>query len=174
MNYFFISFAGIGLRLQGPSSVNGTGRIEVFYQGKWGTICDDRWDFNDARVVCRQLGYLDAIEALQGRDVPDGTGRIWLDDVSCTGEEKSLKSCHHGGWGVHNCFHSEDAGVECLRPGKISLTNFHLFRPYYNFNGVDCNFFLFVIVVWFKSDCHSVQNVTRSTFSGRFLSNCVQ
>ncbi len=79
-------FVGVSVRLQGPSSSNGTGRVEVFYNGRWGTICHDYWDINDARVVCRQLGYLNPVRALRGYDVPDGIGQIWLDNVRCTGK----------------------------------------------------------------------------------------
>ena len=106
------------MRLQGPSSANGSGRLEVFYNGEWGTICDDSWGFDNTMVACRQLGYLYAIRTLQGHDVPDGSGRIWLDDVRCTGGEQNLTSCSHKGWGNVNCIdHSNDVGIHCSQTG---------------------------------------------------------
>ncbi len=97
---------------------NGIGRLEIFHNGQWGTICDDSWGLDDARVACVQLGYYDGIKALQGNDVPDGTGQIWLDQVACTGNEQFLSNCSHNGWGSHDCSHSEDAGVNCSSTGK--------------------------------------------------------
>ncbi|XP_028408887.1 scavenger receptor cysteine-rich type 1 protein M130-like [Dendronephthya gigantea] len=102
------------IRLQGPLSSKGVGRIEVFRNGTWGTVCDDGWDFNDARVACRELGYLNAVRALQGKHVSSGSGQIWLNKVDCTGEEPNLNSCAHQlALGDSYCGHSRDAGVEC-------------------------------------------------------------
>ena len=118
--YIVLPCPGALVRLQGPSSSNGTGRVEVYHQGEWGTICDDLWDKQDADVVCRQLGYFYALRVPRYWEVPDGTGRIWLDNVRCTGKEENIIACPHNGWGRHNCGHYEDAGVECALTGKTS------------------------------------------------------
>ena len=44
----------------------------------------------------------------------EGTGRIWMDDLSCSGKEDSLEHCPFGGWGYNDCWHFEDAGVHCV------------------------------------------------------------
>lgn len=109
------------VRLRGPLSVNGTGRVEVFHKGIWGTVCDDFWDNNDANVICRELGYKHAIIALRGGQVHSGKDKIWLDNVRCTGNEQHLTDCPHNGWGSHNCGHNEDAGVHCSDTGTVTL-----------------------------------------------------
>ncbi|NXK23301.1 MARCO protein, partial [Arenaria interpres] len=86
------------------------GRVEIFYNGAWGTICDDSWSTQDATVVCRMLGYSRAVSAFTATP---GSGQIWLDDVNCSGSETSIFDCPKPNWGVHNCSHNEDAGLEC-------------------------------------------------------------
>ena len=47
--------------------------------------------------------------------IGQGAGQIWLDGVSCDGDEARLDECRHPGWGNEDCGHAEDAGVRCLR-----------------------------------------------------------
>ncbi|XP_072021422.1 scavenger receptor cysteine-rich domain-containing protein DMBT1-like [Amphiura filiformis] len=101
------------------------GRVEIFHNDKWGTICDDDWDYRDATVVCRQLGFKYADRAFNGKNIPDVTGNIWLDNVKCKGTEQSLVQCTSNGWGNHTCGHSEDVVVSCVNnsdTGTIRLT----------------------------------------------------
>eukprot|EP00057_Strongylocentrotus_purpuratus_P024066 XP_011678540.1 PREDICTED: neurotrypsin-like [Strongylocentrotus purpuratus] len=105
------------LRLAGGATPN-EGRVEIYHNGQWGTVCDDNWDFTDADVACRQLGYPGVAVLIDGGT---GLGPIWLDEVICLGSELRLSSCLHSGWGVNNCGHSEDAGVRCSSPDDVRL-----------------------------------------------------
>jgi len=66
-----------------------------------------------------------------------GTGKIWLDDVYCHGNESSIAACNHRGWEVHNCSHFQDIGITCgnssSSPGILptlppGIAFFHLLR----------------------------------------------
>ena len=94
------------------------GRVEIFHDGSWGTVCDDGWTLNNGHVVCRQLGYSGAERITIGASFGLGSGYIWMDQVTCSGTESALAECVFPGWNDHNCGHGEDAGVVCSTEGK--------------------------------------------------------
>ena len=119
------------IRLVGGATAN-KGRVEIYLNGVWGTVCDDTWDILDAIVACRQLGYSSALSANGSAYFGAGTGAIHYDNVVCIGNEARLADCSHGdteacldgcsgsGIGMHYCVHSKDAGVVCdTRPSKL-------------------------------------------------------
>ncbi|XP_066544792.1 scavenger receptor cysteine-rich type 1 protein M130-like [Amia ocellicauda] len=110
------------LRLAGGGS-QCAGRVEVYHGGAWGSVCDDLWDLADASVVCRQLGCGQALRATGSAEFGGGSGPVWLDDVSCRGNETALWDCPRASWERHNCRHKEDAGVVCSEHKELRLVS---------------------------------------------------
>ena len=91
------------------------GQVEVFYNGIWGGICYDGWDLNDAKVVCRQLGFPDAVKAVNDTwAMGNMTSRPQLTNVQCNGSEEHLRGeCAFSKMEENqNCTHGE-ATVVC-------------------------------------------------------------
>lgn len=65
----------IQLRLAGNKRKNYEGRVEVFYNNEWGTVCDDDFSIEAAHVVCRELGFLGAVSWLASAKFGQGEGR---------------------------------------------------------------------------------------------------
>ncbi|XP_032184818.1 macrophage scavenger receptor types I and II isoform X1 [Mustela erminea] len=89
------------------------GRVEIFHNGQWGTVCDDHWELRGGQVICRSLGYQGVQTVHKGAHFGQGTGPIWLNEVFCFGRESSIEDCKISQWGVRGCSHAEDAGVTC-------------------------------------------------------------
>ena len=113
-----------------------SGRLEIYINGWWGTICDDHFDQTDANVACKLLGFSRATAYRSSASggykrmrifvtsnslnslycicrFNSGSGPIWLDDLQCTASDTRLISCSHRAVGTHNCGHSEDIAVYC-------------------------------------------------------------
>ena len=123
------------IRLQG-GIYSSYGRLEVYCNGRWGTVCDDSFGSTDARVACRQLGYSDyytytgnllvkpiKLEKFIIHVIIYSAGSssqpIWLDRVSCSSSYSCLASCEScPSSEYHDCSHSEDVALGC---GKLLL-----------------------------------------------------
>ena len=127
------------LRLRAGASHN-EGRLEIFHENEWGTVCDDFFWRRDAKVACKQMGYTGAEAVLT--DVAVATDRrFWLDDVNCVGNEAKLTECFYNSnvrnsssrtdpqWGIANCIPSEQVGVRCTASTSdksVELNESHL------------------------------------------------
>ena len=106
------------VRLVGGSLPN-EGRLEVYYNGEWGTICSNGWDDSDSSLVCRQLGFRSSTIS---REFEPGTGRIFLDNVMCSNTDTVLANCGHYGVGIIvYCDHSKDVAIKCYGMRKFSI-----------------------------------------------------
>lgn len=113
---------GINLpvRLTSVESFKYKGRLEVKHNGVWGSVCDDGWSAENAKVACKQLMLGPPLQIVYLRQQSYNElniSRIWLDDVNCHGSEESLADCKSRKWGQNNCVHGEDVHIECASPG---------------------------------------------------------
>ncbi len=90
----------------------GSGRVEVYHGGRFGSICDDNFDVNAAVVVCRQLGMKGGTPKWHSY-YGQSRGPVWMGQFHCSGTESKLVACRGNDWKEHGCKHSNDAGVVC-------------------------------------------------------------
>lgn len=76
---------------------NSTGRVELSYDGVVGTVCAWSWKTADAKVLCRQLNYVDGIVSYDHNSKLVPTKR-WVTGYFCQGEEKTLMTCLNTGF----------------------------------------------------------------------------
>ncbi|XP_078059212.1 scavenger receptor cysteine-rich domain-containing protein DMBT1-like [Mustelus asterias] len=108
------------LRLSGGGS-RCAGRLEIYHNGTWGSVCDDSWDLTDADVVCKQLDCGHALRLPLHTSAGPDADPIWLDELECSGSESFLWECPHALWGNHDCNHKEDVKIMCSEHKELRL-----------------------------------------------------
>ena len=116
------------VRLNG-SNLSHMGRVEIKLQGFWHAVCSIGWDKHDADVVCRQLGFPEAVVEVGHGQFGYDSGPMWLTSVGCQGNETSLDQCVSAGWELEkDCGKRYGAGVICkmdnITGGKLSKNCF--------------------------------------------------
>lgn len=122
-----------GIRLMNHDAVVKTaGRVEILYNGVWGTVCNKYGDSLQADILCKQKGFIDgtAVSVIPKR-YGNTTAPIYLKNVNCTSDEKLFLGCPNAGWlEVSNCTHDDDLEVLCYSKGNYILNVFQLCTNY--------------------------------------------
>ena len=121
-SFLNVSFFAVPVRLAGVDGITYAGRVEVFYQGKWGKICRNEWDINDVKVVCRQLGFQSALAEFIGMETKDENTTVAMSNVACNGQESVLASCKRLDGRNIKCVDNIGAQALC-KPSKWKLPN---------------------------------------------------
>ena len=113
--------------LQVPARLSGAnieygGRVEVFYKRKWGKICRNKWDFEDAKVICLQLGYKSAVAEFVVEVVKDEAIPFLMSDVACNGDEPDLASCPRTDGKLNVDCQNDDTGAQALCEPKSKFS----------------------------------------------------
>ena len=91
------------------NGVSVAGRVEVFKNNEWGTVCNQNFGQKEATIVCKTIGYQNGIPITQNNNQTfkfnQGTDKIWLNQVSCSGYENSILECKSGS--IQTCTHRQ-------------------------------------------------------------------
>ena len=99
--------------INSTNQASSAGRVEVYRNNTWGTVCDDLFGLNDADTACKQWGARTPAISWNGRAFyGQGNGSILLDNAECVSDPnpESLFFCSYT---EHDCGHNEDVGVSC-------------------------------------------------------------
>ncbi|XP_071828425.1 lysyl oxidase homolog 4-like [Apostichopus japonicus] len=94
----------------------GEGRVEIFHNRQWGTVCSKDFTNASGNVLCREMGFGTVKKIFSNGSMGQGVGPIWMWDVRCNGNERTIFDCPQGRFNRSNCIHAHDLGIVCNAP----------------------------------------------------------
>lgn len=128
------SLQGHEVRIRGGAN-HLEGRVEVFYDGKWGTVCAEGWGIEEAMTVCRQLNLGYASEAVTEQNFSRTDLEVIMSGVQCHINDISIYHCEHDEWKNTTCSDKKkSAGVVCVSALPDLVVNTDILRSYMELN----------------------------------------
>ena len=127
-------YSNVPVRIFGDGVAADDGRLEIYHNSEWGTICNNAFDTpENSDVACRSIpgkrytnGRVISSKLFQGQ-VPSPPDQIWLDNVNCSdavGGEFS--TCSHSEFGTQDsCSHEDDVYIRCGKSTENALKKTH-------------------------------------------------
>lgn len=89
------------------------GRVEIYINGSWWTVCGSWFGSQHGQIVCNQLDLPKLFEVYYGAGFGEGNGSILTEEYYCQGNETSLLNCAKTGYHSYCGGHYEDVGIAC-------------------------------------------------------------
>jgi len=148
---------GHQIRIQGGANPK-EGRVEVFHDGKWGTVCGDGWGIEEAMTVCRQLNLGYAGRAVAHNNFSQTDLKVIMSGVQCRVDEISLYNCQHDEWTNANCSSKDKlAGVVCVNALPDLVIDTDLLKRYMELNTIPLRY----LQCAFEENCLSASAAAR-------------
>ena len=119
------------MRLVGGKGRN-EGRVEVYNQNVWGSVCSNNFDRKDGNVICKYLGHPGLEEIYNKEETPSSMvrtteGAIWMNNLQCNGNEETPFDCLQSTFGEHDCTHNQDVALKCSSKHCSSFSTIVMF-----------------------------------------------
>ncbi|XP_026101691.1 soluble scavenger receptor cysteine-rich domain-containing protein SSC5D-like [Carassius auratus] len=100
-----------------------SGRLEMYFGGRWGSVCAAVFDQQDAEVVCRELDCGAPVQVLGAAAFGKGDAQMWTQEIQCRGNESQIRRCPSLHLNNTNCTHENDVGLICSGYTDLRLVN---------------------------------------------------
>lgn len=125
--YFTSAFMSLRL-ISETSRETCAGRLEIFYDGAWGSVGKTNMSPTTVEVICRQLGCADKGNIIPASVVKTTSRHMWVDNVQCPKGSDTLWQCPSSPWKRRLASPSEETWITCASEYVLAYMNI----PFYD------------------------------------------